>query len=168
MHGFWRFSKAEPGVTLGVFLLSRLALTPTPLPCTASALSHPLYLRVCGCGYHLDLYLTFLPHKTTDSKLQNSVLLTKHFEMTPRTAGILLDDYDVITRIRKSDTSARYLLIDRLYSNVTLGPFSHSMKGDMAELERALASLGFNRLPPTAALYPVLLSGPGYGAMGFI
>lgn len=66
--------------------------------------------------------------------------------MTPRTAGILLDDYDVITRIRKSDTSACYLLIDRLYSNVTLGPFSHSMKGDMAELERGLASLGFKRL----------------------
>lgn len=75
--------------------------------------------------------------------------------MTPRTAGILLGDYDVITKIRKSDTSASYLLIDRLYSNATLGPFSHSMKGDMAELERGLASLGFNRLPPAAVLYQV-------------
>lgn len=82
--------------------------------------------------------------------------------------GILLDDYDVITRIRKSDTSASYLLIDRLYSNVTLGPFSHLMKGDMAELERGLASLGFNRLALPAVFYPVLLSGPGDGTMCFI
>lgn len=42
LHGFWRLSEAEPRVTFGVFFLSHLALTPTPLTYTANILPHLL------------------------------------------------------------------------------------------------------------------------------
>lgn len=73
LHGFWRLSKAEPWVTFGVFFLSHLALTPTPLTYIASILPRPLYLCVCGWGYRLDFYLTEL--LTISYKNQSSLTL---------------------------------------------------------------------------------------------
>lgn len=106
-------------------------------------------------------YLALLFHRTTDNKLQKPALLTKHFRITPKTMGLLLEDHDIIIRIRKLDASAaNYFLMDMLYSNVTLCPFSHSMKGHMTELERGPANVELKRLPPPLVLHSSLAFWP--------
>lgn len=144
----WRSPRQIPGLLLVSVFMVTFGL---PVHFSPTAAIRPIYwIFVCILFVLLVCSLPLLCYRTTDNKIKNSFLLAKHFRTSHKTVGFLIDDHDIIIRIRRFDTSADYFQLENFIQIPC--PSSNSMKEDVTKLKWGAASAGFNRLPPPAAL----------------